>query len=75
MIGLISTPSTCDGAEDERRQQVAPAARSDDERREAAGALGEVIADGGQLVAQIRGVGDLPGALRESVSTPPNRCP
>ena len=55
-------------AEDERRQQVAPAARSDDERREAAGAFDEVIADRRQLVAQVRGVGQIcPVPLRIGV--------
>ena len=39
MMGLISTPSTWRGAEDERGHQVAAAAGTDDERARSPGSL------------------------------------
>ena len=63
MIGLISTPSTWPGAEDERRHEIAAAAGADDERREAR--LLQLIGDGGQLVAQVLDVRENPASTCE----------
>ena len=81
MIGLISTPSTRDGAEDQRRQQIASAAGADDQRVERSRRPGmparaeQPVAERRQLVLQVRDVFQVAAELQDLGRRRPNRCP